>query len=132
MLDRIGGTPRLYRWLFVLGAVVMASPIVLSVSAYGTVSSYREWTTDLSRSIDSLTSVRGEAEASGDPRLPEYETALAGRTAQLERARSRLDRAQRHAALWWHANGRGPLLLAAGAALVLLGVRLRRFEQYGE
>lgn len=132
MLERIGGTPRLYRWLIVLGAALIASPLALTAGAYGTVASYREWQASLSRTVDSLTTLTRSAEQTGDPALPEYETALASRAAELERSARRLEGAQRSAARLWHVNGRGPLLVAAGAALVLLGLRVRRFEQFGD
>ena len=132
LLDRIGGTPRLYRWLLVLGAAVLASPVLLTASAHGTVASYREWTTSLTEAVDSLRVLTRDAEAAGDPALPEYDAALADQAAELDRAVQRLDRARRRAGELWHLTGRGPLLLAAGAGLLLLGLRLRRFEQYGD
>ncbi len=132
LLDRIGGTPRLYRWLLVLGAVVLASPFLLTASARGTVASYQEWTTSLTRAVDSLSVLTRDAEAVGDPALPQYDAALADQTAELDRAVQRLDRARRRARDVWHPTGKGPLLLAAGAGLLLLGLRLRRFEHYGD
>jgi hypothetical protein len=132
LLDRIGGTPRLYRWLLVLGAAVLASPVLLTASAHGTVASYQEWTTSLTEAVDSLRVLTRDAEAAGDPALPEYDAALADQTAELDRAVHRLDRARQSARQLWHVTGRGPLLLAAGAGLLLLGLRLRRFEQYGD
>ena len=132
LLDRLGGTPRIYRWLLVLGVAILASPVLLTASAHGTVASYQEWTASLTQAVDSLRVLTRDAEAHGDPALPEYDAALADRTAELDRAVHRLDRARRGARQLWRLTGRGPLLLAAGAGLLLLGLRLRRFEQYGD
>lgn len=132
MLERIGGSPRLYRWLLVLGIVTMASPVPLTISSHGTLASYREWALTVSHTVDSLTVLRNDAETAGDPNLPQYATELADRTAALDRAMRSLDRAQRRAEQLWQLNGLAPLLLATGAGLLLLGLRLRRFEQFGE
>lgn len=132
VLDRIGGTPRVYRWLLALSVVLMASPLALTIGAYDAVASSRSWVASVSGAVDSLAALRHTAEETGDPQLPAYEASVAERRIELARARRRLERAQLSAAGLWRITGRGPLLLAAGCALALLGLRLRRFERYAE
>ncbi len=131
-MRRIGGTPRLYRWLLVIGAVLLLTPAVLTYSARSSVTAHREWVDGLQRDVDSLDTRRADADADADPRLAEFERELVRGVDGLNRAQRRLAEAENARDSLWRVNGRGPLLLVAGIALLFLGLRLRRFEQYGE
>jgi hypothetical protein len=131
-MRRVGGTPRLYRWLLIIGTVALLAPAMLTYSAASTVAARRERVDGLQQQVDSLDTRRADAEADDDPRLAEYERDLARSTGALERAQQQLTRAQRAQDSLWRLDGRGPVLLFAAILLLLLGYRLRRFEQFGE
>lgn len=131
-MRRIGGTPRIYRWLFVIGTVLLLTPAALTYSTASSVAAHREWVDGLHREVDSLDARRTHAEDDADPRLGEYERNLARRADELKKAQEQLARTEHAQDSLWRGSGRGPLLLVAGIALVVLGLRLRRFEQYGE
>lgn len=130
MVARASGVmPRLHRWLVLIGLIMIASPLLLTVVSKGSLQSNGDRAAGLERRVDSLREV-GQDGTSPDSAVITMQLGVAERG--LERARHQVARAEDRLARLWRWNGQGPLLLVAGAILLFLGYRVFRFQQFGD
>jgi hypothetical protein len=109
--------------------------VVLSAFAYpfvvsGAAESQQEITDSLADRLEFLEGILDDAITPADSvaiaaEVDQTKDALARAHRRLERRRNELDGI-------WRWNGRGPMLIVAGLLFLTIGIRLRRFVQYGE
>ncbi len=121
--------PRLHRWLVLIGLVMIASPFVLTIVSNSSLRSNGDWATGLQQRVDSL---RELSDGGTSPDSAVISMQLSAAERGLERARYQVARAEGRLERMWRWNGQGPLLLVAGALLVLMGYRIFRFQQFGD
>jgi len=120
----------LARWLVALGVVTIFSGGGYTFIVKGSVHNQGEITERLADRLEFLETALDNAIAAKDSVAIAEEVERTKNS--LARAHRRLDRRQAELEGMWHLNGRGPMLIVAGLVLVGIGVRLRRFEAYGE
>ena len=120
----------LARWLVALGIVTVLSGGGYTFLVKGSVHNQGEITESLTDRLEFLEAALDNAIAAKDSVAIVEEVERTKDS--LARAHRRLDRRLAELESMWHLNGRGPMLIVAGLVLVGIGVRLRRFEAYGE
>jgi hypothetical protein len=130
MLLRFVGSPRLYTWLLVIGAVVAITPLPMGLLTRSKATYHAAQVRQAEQRIDWLRSAMRDAVTSADSGALEMELTLVTESAAV--AQRRLDRQVRRLGTMWRPNGSGPLLVVVGGLIAYLGYRLRRFELYGE
>ena len=121
---------RLARWIIGLGIVVALSAFGYPLLVSGAMESQEEITESLAERLEFLEGILDDAIT------PEDSAAIAVEVEQtkeaLARAHRRLDRRRSEYEGIWRWNGRGPMLIAAGLLFLGIGIRLRKFVQFGE
>lgn len=130
MLLRFVGSPRLYRWLLVMGTLVAVTPLPISLLTRSKATYHEAQVRQAEQRIERLRSAIRDAVTSADSGALEIEVALVTESAAV--AQRRLDRQVRRLATMWRPTGGGPVLIVVGALIAYLGFRLRRFELFGE
>lgn len=130
MLLRFVGSPRLYTWLLVIGALLAVTPLPIALLTRSKAAYHEAQVRQAERRIEWLRSALRDAVASADSGALEMELALV--TEGAVAARRRLERQRRRLDTMWRPSGGGPLLVVIGALIAFLGYRLRRFELFGE
>lgn len=130
MLLRVVGSPRLYTWLLVIGAVVAVTPLPIGMLTGSKASYHEAQVRQAEQRMEQLRSALQDASTSADSGALEMELTLVTESAAV--AQRRLDRQTRRLETMWRLNGSGPLLIMVGLLIAYLGFRLRRFELYGE
>ena len=130
MLLRFVGSPRLYTWLLVIGAIVAITPFAIGMLTRSKATYHRAQVRQDELRIEQLRSALQDAVTSADSGALEMEIALV--TESVAVAQRRLDRQMRRLETMWRVNGSGPLLIMVGLLISYLGFRLRRFELFGD
>ncbi len=121
---------RLARWIIGLGVIVLLSAFGYPLLVSGARESQEEITADLAERLEFLEGILDDAITPEDSAAIVVEVDLTKEA--LGRAHRRLDRRRNEYAGIWRWNGRGPMLIAAGLLFLGIGIRLRKFVQYGE
>ena len=121
---------RLARWVITLGLGVILSAFGYPYVVGGALESQTEITVRLADRLEFLEGILDDAITPADSVAIAAEV---DRTKDaLARAHRRLERRRREHEGIWRWNGRGPMLIVAGLLFLAIGIRLRRFVQYGE
>ena len=120
---------RLARWIIALGIVVILSAFGYPFIVGGAMESQQEITDGLADRLQFLEGILDDAIT------PEDSVAIAAEVDRtkdaLARAHRRLERRRKEHDGFWRWSGRGPMLIVAGLLFITIGIRLRRFVQYG-
>ncbi len=129
-MARVPPLARLSRWLIALGLIVGLSAFAYPFLIRNAADAQREIVADLQNRLALLEDIRTDVRTPNDSANVGAE--IESTQAALARVERRLRRREDELRGVWRLNGRAPMLLFAGLLFVGIGVRLRRFVQYGE
>ncbi len=129
-MARVPPLARLSRWLIALGLIVCLSALAYPFLIRNAADAQREIVADLQNRLALLEGIHTDVRTAKDSANVGAE--IQSTQVALARVERRLRRRQDELRGVWRLNGRAPMLLFAGLLFVGIGVRLRRFVQYGE
>ncbi len=129
-MARVPPLARLSRWLIALGLIVGLSALAYPFLIRNAADAQHQIVADLQDRLELLEGLRADVRTAKDSANVGAE--IESTQAPLARVERRLRRRQDELRGVWRLSGRAPMLLFTGLLFVGIGIRLRRFVQYGE